>query len=360
MVGKMKFHRATNKHQLRFATTLVAAWCLCLVVQSAHAGQLTPGNILISAEYDRRLYEYTRTGQLVQSYTVPYPVNPRPGPEVLRDIIVTPDGLMHSFNGTFDPYLTTLSPLTNTWSHQTHSGWSTINNGSYGGIASYNQYIFVSDQFTGSGVDNLSGTIRFDMVNGTSERFADTFEPIDLTVGQDGLLYLLHPPTSSGGWALEVYDPVNLTHLNHIFFGIEVVDYRAVAVNAAGEIYRSDTQGNIRRYAPDATLINEINVCGASPGHCFLTDLDLALDGTIIAGTSSGRVIMTNTALSSAQLFPAIVPNNALFVAFVPEPASAALFLTTAIGITSARPQRRKNHFSKLDAVAAFHEVPGP
>lgn len=337
----MKFHRATNKRPLRLAAVLVAAWCLCLVVQSAHAGQLTPGNILISAEFDRRLYEYTRTGQLVQSYTVPYPLSPIPTLEWTRDVIVTPDGLAHVFNGTGDPYLTTLNPMTNTWSHQTHTGWSTIANITYGGIASYGQYIYVSDDNTGNGNDNLSGIIRFDMTNGTFERFADTFEPIDLTVGQDGLLYLLHPPTSSGGWALEVYDPVSLTHLNHIFFGI-AGDHRAVAVNAAGEIYRADAQGNIRRYASDTTLINEINVCGISPGRCFLTDLDIASDGTIIAGTTSGRVIMTNTSLSSAQLFPAIVPNNSLFVAFVPEPASAALFLTTAIGITSARPQRHK------------------
>ncbi|MBI5764186.1 MAG: hypothetical protein HZA51_11735 [Planctomycetes bacterium] len=312
-----------------------------MVVQSAHAGQLTPGNILISTEFDRRLYEYTRTGQLVQSYTVPYPVSPMPQTEALRDVFVTSDGLAHLYNGTFDPYLTTLNPLTNSWTHRTHTGWSTINNITYGGIGNYGQYIYTSDDNTGNGDDNLSGIIRFDMTNGTSERFADTFEPIDLTVGQDGLLYLLHPPTSSGGWALEVYDPVSLTHLNHIFFGI-AGDHRAVAVNAAGEIYRADAQGNIRRYAPDATLINEINVCGISPGRCFLSDLDIAPDGTIIAGTTSGRVIMTNTTLSSAQLFPAIVPNNAIFVAFVPEPASAALFLTTAIGITSARPRRRK------------------
>lgn len=325
---------------VRFKTSvLITAVSIgCFPSFVTHASQLTPGNILISAEFDRRLYEYTRTGQLVQSYTVPYPVSPTPTIEVTRDVIVTPDGLAHIFNGTGDPYLTTLNPLNNTWSHRTHTGWSTINNITYGGIANYGQYIYVSDDNTGNGDDNLSGIIRFDMTNGTSERFADTFEPIDLTVGQDGLLYLLHPPTSSGGFALEVYDPVSLTHLNHIFFGI-AGDHRAVAVNAAGEIYRADAQGNIRRYAPDATPIGQINVCSVSPGNCFLTDLDIAPDGTIMAGTTSGRVIFTNTELSSAQRFPTIIPGNSLFVAFVPEPSTFILSLMALAGLLNRKPQ---------------------
>ncbi|MBU0718665.1 MAG: hypothetical protein KJ749_10490 [Planctomycetes bacterium] len=65
-----------------------------LVIASAPATELTPGNILVSvrASSDSTLREYTPSGALVQSVTVPYPVAPRPSSEVLRDVVVTPAG----------------------------------------------------------------------------------------------------------------------------------------------------------------------------------------------------------------------------------------------------------------------------
>lgn len=343
----MKFHSATNKHQLRFATTLLAAWCLCLVVQSAHAGQLTPGNILVSTGQPfqpRTLSEYTRAGQFVQSFTIPYPLSPLPISEIPRDVVVTPDGLAHVYNGTFDPFLSTLNPMSLSWSHRDHPGWTSIANSTYGGIANFGQYVFATDMNTSSGENTLMGVIRFDMTNGTSQRFADTIEPIDLNMGLDGLLYAQYPGGSSSGAAVEVYDPVSLNHIRHVFFGLED-QHRSLAVSASGEFYLADPNGDIERWSPDATLISRINVCTVAPGRCFLSDIDIAPDGTIIASTTRGRIITIDLNLSNPQLFPVTFQENPTFVAFVPEPASAALFLTTAIGLTSARPRQRKATF---------------
>lgn len=38
-----------------------------------------------------------------------------------------------------------------------------------------------------------AGIIRFNLLTGPSIRFPETIEPIDLTIGLDGLLYALYP-----------------------------------------------------------------------------------------------------------------------------------------------------------------------
>jgi hypothetical protein len=42
--------------------------------------------------------------------------------EVNRDLVVTPDGLIRVYNGTFDPFLSTNDPSTGIWQHQTFTG----------------------------------------------------------------------------------------------------------------------------------------------------------------------------------------------------------------------------------------------
>ena len=134
-----------------------------------------PENVWVST--NNTLTEYTQTGTLITpSITVPNGGGDTPA----RDLIADPNGLIHIFNGTFDPHLSTYDVMTDTWTHQTHSGWSTVNNVSYGGIARYQHFIFVTDMPTfGSLEDEATGIVRFDTMNGTSQRLADTLEFID-------------------------------------------------------------------------------------------------------------------------------------------------------------------------------------
>jgi hypothetical protein len=79
---------------------------------------IDPDNILVT--YFQSIREYTRDGTLVQSIPVPYPDEPRPGTEWLKDVAMLADGRMAVFNGTFSPYMSILeSRVGNSWSHST-------------------------------------------------------------------------------------------------------------------------------------------------------------------------------------------------------------------------------------------------
>jgi hypothetical protein len=87
---------------------------------------IDPDNILVT--YFQSIREYTRDGTLVQSIPVPYPDEPRPGTEWLKDVAMLADGRMAVFNGTFSPYMSIFNPASNSWSHSTVEGWRVGNN----------------------------------------------------------------------------------------------------------------------------------------------------------------------------------------------------------------------------------------
>ncbi len=129
-------------------TNILVIIVFCLIPFYAWGDLLGEGNILVSTR--DVLYEYTESGTLVQSYAIP------PGPitratEYARDIVSTSPGEVMIYNGTFDPYLTTLDISADSWSHETYQGWSTVNNGTYGGIAASENYVFVTDMKTYGG-----------------------------------------------------------------------------------------------------------------------------------------------------------------------------------------------------------------
>ncbi|MHC4800010.1 MAG: hypothetical protein ACYTF1_25515, partial [Planctomycetota bacterium] len=113
---------------------------LVITATDLHAAALTYGNLLIST--DNVVYEYTTAGQQIQSFPVPYYGTDY---QQARDIAVGQDGKVYVYNGTFDPHLSVLDPTAATWEHYTVDGWSTANNGTYGGIAAKGNDIFVTD-----------------------------------------------------------------------------------------------------------------------------------------------------------------------------------------------------------------------
>lgn len=325
--------------------TVAGSWWFTPI--AVNAGLLIPGNILVSHTDGNRLYEYTRDGQLIQSFAVPYPVTPKPVTEYVRDVIVTSDGQARIYNGTADAYVSTLNPSSDSWEHQTHPGWSTVNNVTYGGITAKDNYVFVTDMSTGHGDDLQQGIIRFDITTAATTRFATNVQPIDLNIGLDGMLYALQPDGFPEGFHVEVYDPITLDFVRFLNFFPQ--PHRAIAVNALGQIYLVDSVGNLQLRAPDGTLINQTSVCGvlptSPPGLCFLSDIDVAPDGKLVMGTARGRVLTANADLSGLQLLSPSF-SSGVFVSFVPEPSSFMMLgffvvIVTALILPSKRVARR-------------------
>ena len=183
-------------------------------------------NLLVTSE--NSIFEYTAAGELVREIPVPYGDKDRPLTERLRDVTIDQTGHIVAYNGTFDPYLSTYDVSQDSWSHVKYEGWSTANNGTYGGIASFQQYVFATDMDT-SGAEPL-GFIRFNTSDGSIQRFG-WHGFIDLTIGQDGLLYGLYPGGSPAGTKIDVFEPIGMSFVRTIELGAEV---RGIAVNSAG------------------------------------------------------------------------------------------------------------------------------
>src|SRR4051812_1524157 len=163
--------------------------------------RVTPAaNILVASDYDDTLKEYTPGGTLVRSVPLGTSTD-------VRDLSVSADGSVNVYTGTFNPVnLRTYNASTLAWSDRTLAGWSTVANVSYGGNASYNGYVFVTDMNTGpTATEGAQGIIRFDTAGNTATRFATDISPWDLNIGLDGLLYAF-----SDSSHIRVYDPNSL------------------------------------------------------------------------------------------------------------------------------------------------------
>src|SRR5207302_1728495 len=127
------------------------------------------GDILITAS--NKIYDYTQSGSLVSILPVPYPSGSTDS-QISRDLTVDANQLIHVYNGTFTPYLSSYNPVTKAWVQHTVPGWSTIADISFGGVASFQQYVFVTDMSTYGG--GAQGLIRFDTTDFSYQRFATT------------------------------------------------------------------------------------------------------------------------------------------------------------------------------------------
>lgn len=291
----------------------LGALTLCLAATTAGAVSTTPGNLLVSNHANNTISEYTRAGQLVQTFAVP---RSDPNWSELRDLVQGSDGRIHVFNGTFTPWMTTLDPATGATTHLTTPEWSTVNNVSYGGIARFGSYVFVSDMYTYNGGE-AGGIVRFNLDTGSATRFAQGYEFDDLTLGLDGLLYAGH----------QVYDPGTLSWVRNVQLDVSWgTDIRGRAVDQDGSIYTADWGGWISRFNADGSFVKRIQ-SGASD----LTDIDINAAGDVIVGSRFGQVIQTNRSLDAVSSFSV---NGAwgptVFVAFtspVPEPAAPAMLL---------------------------------
>ena len=82
---------------------------------------LTTGNILVTLQY--LLLEYSPDGTLVQRIPILRDGDASPDlTEDVRDVVVSNEGHVHIFNGTFNPVLSSFDPGTGEWRHSTFDG----------------------------------------------------------------------------------------------------------------------------------------------------------------------------------------------------------------------------------------------
>lgn len=264
---------------------------------------LVPHNVLVT--WNNLIHEYEFDGTLVGRYPV---LGSLPGgarqtnqSEVLRDLAMGPDRTVFAFNGTQDPYLSTWEPEAGSWSHVTEPDWAIGNYVTHGGIATAEDFVFVSDTQTGS-----NGILRHDRRDGSWLRFGLGTSYCDLAVGWDGRLYAL----DINHVDVDVYEPVTLAPAGSIVLGSPV---NGVAVAADGRLYGASwSSGLIIRFTREGVV--EASV---ATGLGYLTDIDLDRDGRIVFGSWIEGWGTTTTELGPVTGIPP--PANAIdptFVAF--------------------------------------------
>lgn len=275
-------------------------------------------NILVTTDGSfpqQALKEFTPAGALVRSVVVP----PGGAAEDARDLLLDTSGNVLIYNGTNDPYLSTYNLAGGTWAHRTHSGWSTTNNVSYGGVGLWGDYAFATDMRTYSETaDQARGIIRFNRVDGSSARFADTLDFNDLTVGHDGLLYALAWPRT-----VYVYNPATMALVRSVGLPSSIngtsQDYRGIAVNAAGEIFAATWGKQVHRFDSSGVVQASVTLTGPGGGALFsgLTDIDASTDGQLVLGSFFGHVVQMTAAFTNVTYFSG--GSSSVFVAFGPD-----------------------------------------
>jgi len=254
-------------------------------------------NILVSS--NNTLFEYTAGGEIVQQ--IPIPLNSRETSAQTRDLIVTSSGEIAIFNGTFDPELSLYDPETKLWRSFNFPGWSIANNGSYGGIAAYEDGIYVTDMLADG-----SGIVRFGL-DGLAQRYLEGTEYTDLTFGLDGYFYAIQAYYGK----IDVIHPVDMQVVRSIVIE-PTVDVRGIAVNAVGEIYAVSWGGELIKYDENGIRINNSQTLLND-----LSDIDIDGQGRIVFQDRNNVVYVTNEQFIPYQIINLPVPYSALsFVAF--------------------------------------------
>ena len=266
-----------------------------LHISPGYAAPFTGGDILVSRNgiFTGDLYEYTPNGVLQQHLSVPYP-----GADIfevgeMHDLAFDNMGRLHIYHGTFAPSLSTLDPISQTWAQHSTDGWSTVNVTYYGGLSTYRNYVYATDDSTFGGEPN--GIVRFDTSqNYSAQRFQEGTDFIDVNMGLDGVLYATSDPHT-----VYAFDPISLTLLRTISLSVDV---SAIAVGPDGTIFAPGFIGDTKIYRLDSAGAIEGSIDTGDP-FASLQDIDLSPAGQLVVGSRFGTVYLSDVSCRTSLAF---------------------------------------------------------
>ncbi|MFT5296134.1 MAG: outer membrane protein assembly factor BamB [Colwellia sp.] len=208
-----------------------------------------------------------------------------------RDLTVLDDGRVAVFNGVSSPSLSIFNPIHGTWQHKTYEDWGTESNGTYGGIAHFNNYVYVTDMSLYG--DDTSGIVRFNLTN-NSEEFFSGEEYIDITFGQDNMLYAL------SGYQVDKYDPDTMELINSFTIG----EARAIAVDDNSNLYTASWSGIIKQYDEDGVESQQLDISDfydyQVSGSFY--DINIFTQGSLIITNRNQQILLVDSDFSSIEL----------------------------------------------------------
>jgi len=250
------------------------------------------GNVV--SKYEGKLHFYSYDGALVRETSIPIVLD---GPYDARDIVVLDDGRVAVYNGVFQPVLSIYTPSENKWESIAAPAWSTVNNGTYGGIDAIGNKVFVTNMSTSG--SSTSGIVQFDL-DDSSVSYVEGAELIDLTVGYDGYVYGLT------GASVYKYEASTL----EVIDTVSIDSARSIAVDADGNIYAATWNSSVNKYQQDGTLIRTLEQSAS------FYDIALRANGFILLSDRSKYVYQTDTNLTVIERRTKM---SAEFLDFVPD-----------------------------------------
>jgi len=291
--------------RMRASAGLALLATFFLLPASTFAVALTAGDILVAVSPNSDGYaviaEYTPAGALVESWQMT-----STAPEV-EGVAVDQNLTPYAYLGQGSSLIWSVNPQTGTSSTFTYPGLSMVGSTAVGQLVAYSHYLYATDFDTGGPSTAPNGIVRFDLSNSDAgQRF---FDPIPgdptgdsdfdkVTVGLNGVLYGLQDQGS--------YQSIDLIESDPIAMGTPTLvtlpeETNALAVDASGDFYIL-RDGGIDEYNSSFQLLKTLSI-PTSDYSGFANNLDLSANGTIVASSSGGTVILTNTQLSSFTSF---------------------------------------------------------
>ncbi len=246
--------------------------------------------------------------------------------------MVGPDNAIYVYHGTGSPVLERLDLETTTWTQQTFPGWSTTKTAP-AGLGQLGPYVFATD------MDSPGGVVRFDITGGPAVRFAETIQPLDLSIGPENVLYALDGRAALNDTVFK-FDALTLEALGSVpILPIQSGTNNALAVALDGSIFVANG-GAISRYSPDGELLASLLVPNAK-----FKDLDIDSYGRIALGSLGlAEVVLTDLSLDTYTRFRVSVEPGGrateVYVAWAPVPEPGALYV--CLGLLTVCALRRR------------------